>query len=195
MISSLIFLTATSQCLPAWVRWWRPGWWVKHTLAPVGAVGQVGRTNLEALHLLLCGLGGVGVVGAFGRHAVEYGSSIRMQACGKKRRVATGRGERNFGLAAAIDKRPVAVSPSSSSSFRSFVHGGDSCDACSAFGGCSAAAQRLLSGRSPRQGATCRRVTSLAVWPALSCPLAVARPGLMRAPTQSEQSAGQDDEP
>jgi hypothetical protein len=106
MISSLIFLTATSQCLP------KAKWWVRHTLAPVGAVGQVGRTNLEALHLLLCGLGGVGVVGAFGRHAGRYGSSIRMQACGKKRRVATGRGERNFGLAAAIDKRPVAVSPS-----------------------------------------------------------------------------------
>jgi hypothetical protein len=32
-----------------------------------------------------------------------------MQACGKKRRVVTGRGERNFGLAAAIDKRPVAA--------------------------------------------------------------------------------------
>jgi hypothetical protein len=171
MISSLIFLTATSQCLAAWVRWWRPGWWVKPTLAPVGAVGQVGRTNLEALLLLLCGLGGVGVVGAFGRHAVEYGPSIRMQACGKKRRVATGRGERNFGLAAAIDKRSRSrsrsPSSSSSSSFRSFVHGGDSCDACSAFSGCSAAAQRLLSGRRPRQGATCRRVTSLAVWPAL----------------------------
>jgi hypothetical protein len=192
MISSLIFLTATSQCLP------KAKWWVRHTLAPVGAVGQVGRTNLEALHRLLCGLGGVGVVGAFGRHAVEYGSSIRMQACGKKRRVATGRGERNFGLAAAIDKRPVAVSPSSGSSFRSFVHGGDSCDSCSAFSGCSVGAQRLLSGCSAvaqwTQPQARSHLPPCDVPGRVSCPLAVARPGLMRAPSQSEQSAGQDDE-
>jgi hypothetical protein len=114
MISSLIFLTATSQCLPTWVRWWRPGWWVKHTLAPVGAVGQVGRTNLEALHLLLCGLGGVGVVGAFGRHAVEYGSSIRMQACGKKKegsRLAAASGILAW-RPQSISVQSVAVSPS-----------------------------------------------------------------------------------
>jgi hypothetical protein len=162
MISSLIFLTATSQCLH------KAKWWVKHTLAPVGAVGQVGRTNLEALHLLLCGLGGVGIVGAFGRHVVEYGAGIRMQACGKKRRVATGRGERNFGLAAAIDKRPAGPALAVAVVVRVLV----SALLCTAAthatrAQSSVGAQRLLSGRSPRQGATCRRVTALGVWPAL----------------------------